>query len=220
MSRKVRSSLSSEQVLKLLSLEMPPLDRVLIELILEAGPRAGELLAIRAEDVGEDRITVKGKTGQHIIEISRELALEIKALKPSGLIWDVGRRYIYRTIRGYLEKIGVSTGKLGPHMLRHTMGRLYLENGGDLESLRQQLGHTQLTTTAIYAELASGQVHKRAMSASPLQAARRQMSEAYQRQYGDPDETAEAKAKRESAKPLPGQIHMEAFLGGEAGTEE
>lgn len=215
LSHKVKDSLSGEQVLKLLSLEMPPSHRALIELLIEAGPRKGEIRSITAENVGENRITVNGKTGQHIIGISPDLACEIKALKPSGIIWDLSACHIYRIIRGYLEQIGIHSGKRGTHMLRHTMGRLYLENGGDLESLRQQLGHTKITTTALYAELATDQVHKQAMAASPLQAAKRQMSGQYIQQYGDPNETAAKKHERESAKPLPGQIHMDQYLKGE-----
>jgi len=218
-SNKVRSSLSNDQVLQLLSLDMSAEDRCLIELILEAGPRVGEIISIQANSIQDGRIRIKGKTGGRIIQVGQDLENELKTLRSSPgplFVSEDGKpltpNSVYERIARHLERIGVTEGKRGPHMLRHTFGRLYLEHGGDLESLRQQLGHKRLATTSIYAELSPDQVRTRAMAASPLQAARRQLSEQYQRQYGDPDETAGKKHERESAKPLPGQIHMDQLL--------
>ena len=42
------------------------------------------------------------------------------------------------------------TGKLSPHILRHTFAIMYLENGGDAFSLQQALGHAHVSTTQNY----------------------------------------------------------------------
>lgn len=180
--RKVRDNLSAGQVQQLLALDMSDRDRALIKLIMEAGPRGGEIIGIDHEHVHDDHITIRGKTGQRDIRVGLDLANTLRGLTDSGAIFitqygkRIGRETIHEIVKGHLARIGVTTGRRGPHMLRHTFGRLYLEYGGDLESLRQQLGHTTLAMTQRYSELASPQVHKRAMAASPLQNIQRQMS--------------------------------------------
>jgi len=225
-SHKVKANLSNEQAAKFLALmqSMPPRDRTLIDLIIEAGPRAGEVCSIRKEHIQDLYIKLKGKTGQRTIEISAELRDRLLSLTPeaTGPIFfnqkgtPLQKGGLYWLVRGYLAQIGITTGKLGPHMLRHTFGRLYLKNGGTLEGLRQMLGHTKITTTAIYAELDREDVHTEFEKANPRANLMRQLSPEYIRQYGAPGDTAKAKGERESAKPLPGQIHMDEFLEGKA----
>jgi site-specific recombinase XerD len=221
-SHKVKANLSNEQATQFLTLmqSMPPRDRVLIDLIIEAGPRAGEVCSIRKENIQDRYIKIKGKTGERTIEISAELRDRLLSLTPeaTGPIFfnhkgtPLQKGGLYWLVRDYLAQIGITTGKLGPHMLRHTFGRLYLKNGGTLEGLRQMLGHTKITTTAIYAELDREDVHTEFEKANPRANLMRQLSPEYWRQYGDPNETAAKRGERESAKPLPGQIHMEQLL--------
>jgi len=182
--KKVRKSLSNEQVVQLLQLDMSPRDRLIIEILLGTGVRVGELVDITSGSVQDGTLIVKGKTGERSIQISRDLELKLKAAAAPGQPLFVSTKRgtpltrigLYEVVRDLLARIGITDAKLGCHRLRHTYGRLYIENGGDLESLRQQLGHIQLTTTAIYSELAAVQVRKRALAADPLAHAQKQLS--------------------------------------------
>ena len=180
--KKVRKSLSAEQVLLLLQLDLSPRDRLIIETFLGSGIRAGELLGLRPEDAQDGDLTVTGKSGERTIQISPALERSIRAAAQPGQPVFVSvrgkpltRDEVYSIVQKHLRAIGIVDAKQGPHRLRHTYGRLYLEHGGDLESLRQQLGHADLATTAVYAELSRPQVRKRAMSADPLEHAQRQL---------------------------------------------
>lgn len=181
-SRKVRDNLSNEQVQQLLSLNMTPRDRAIIMLLLEGGPRGGELVSLDRENVYQSHIAIRGKTGEREISIGAVVRDMLLSLVDKGPVFvnqygnRLSREGVHEIVKKHLAQIGITTGRRGPHMLRHTYGRLYLEHGGDLESLRQQLGHTTLAMTQKYSELRRDQVHKRAMAASPLQHAMRQMT--------------------------------------------
>jgi integrase/recombinase XerD len=170
--------LSEEKATELLALlpTMPEQDRAIIELLIEAGPRASELCSIVKENIYDDRLLVKGKTGERMIEISPHVRDSLRNLIPGNsgpIFWGRTNKpltgdAIYRLVSKYLAQIGITSGKRGPHMLRHTMGRLYMASEkGDLESLRQQMGHTNISTTGIYAELNRKQVHKKFEAANP-----------------------------------------------------
>jgi site-specific recombinase XerD len=57
---------------------------------------------------------------------------------------------IYYLVRGYLTKAGIRKKKMGPHVLRHTVGVSLLKNGVDLVTIQKILGHKRLDTTSIY----------------------------------------------------------------------
>ena len=177
-SRKHPDNLSTEKAAQLLSLlpTMPEQDKAIIELLIEAGPRASELCSIVKEHIDDEGVLVKGKTGERIIEISPHVRDNLRNLIPGNsgpIFWSrthqpLSTDAVYRMVSKYLAQIGITSGKRGPHMLRHTMGRLYMASEkGDLESLRQQMGHTNISTTGIYIELNRKQVHKKFEAANP-----------------------------------------------------
>jgi integrase/recombinase XerD len=73
-------------------------------------------------------------------------------------------------IRRVLDLAGVSVERRGPHVLRHTFGRMYLLNGGDLVSLQQILGHTMISTTTIYARMVTPDLQAKHRRCSPVTA--------------------------------------------------
>jgi integrase len=56
----------------------------------------------------------------------------------------------------------------GPHVLRHTMATMYIRAGGDLESLRRILGHSDIRTTAHYLHFVTDDLDDKHAAFSPI----------------------------------------------------
>jgi integrase len=171
--RMVQKTLEISQLRQLLALPLAPRDRAIILLLIDCGPRAGEICSVTRENVKERSIVINGKTGQVEVPISPATHDLLVQLAPSGpLFWGpkgvLNRDGIYKLVRKCLAQIGDTQGKRGPHMLRHTMGRQYMEGGGDLLSLQQILGHTQIDTTAHYGAMSKEGIAARHALATPL----------------------------------------------------
>lgn len=139
-------------------------DHVMVELFYQTGIRLSELLGLKENDVFDQSIKVLGKRNkERIIPISNELDGLIKnyvGLKhellfniSSLLVTDKGNKiypkFAYRKINYYLSLI-TKLGKKSPHILRHTFATHMLNNGAGLESLKEILGHANLSATQVY----------------------------------------------------------------------
>ncbi|MGH9890666.1 MAG: tyrosine-type recombinase/integrase [bacterium] len=71
-----------------------------------------------------------------------------------------------RIVKACAQKAGVRRGRVSAHDLRRAFAREFLRNGGDLESLRQLLGHSSYAMVRRYAELASDVVARSHQGAS------------------------------------------------------
>lgn len=161
-----------ESVLDRLQHEDVPLrDRALLELLYGSGLRVAEAHALRAADVDpyEGRVLVLGKGGKRryvpLTKPCRE-ALEAyaaergEALGPAATkgAWMFvnparGTRLSVRTLRRIVNRWLPSTGERGgasPHALRHSFATHLLDGGADLRAVQEMLGHSRLSTTAIY----------------------------------------------------------------------
>ena len=139
-------------------------DHVMVELFYQTGIRLSELIGLKENDVFDQSIKVLGKRNkERIIPISNELDGLIKnyvVLKhelafniSSLLVTDKGNKlypkFVYRKINYYLSLI-TNLGKKSPHILRHTFATHMLNNGAGLESLKEILGHANLSATQVY----------------------------------------------------------------------
>lgn len=125
-----------------------------VAIMLETGMRLSELLNLHTEDFTKSnhsiRITGKGNK-ERIVYYSQRTANALNTYKRDahGAIFagitDVAMRFaIYRYCGQYAKRIH-------PHMLRHTFAMTMLNNGMDIKTLAQLLGHASTTATEIYA---------------------------------------------------------------------
>ena len=153
-------------------------DLALVELLYDAGLRAGEACALRADDVdisgGWLRVE-QGKGGRdRIVPIADAAAAAITAYvhhgrpdlaernaagDPGALFLNArGRRMTTRDVRRVVARLGWASldGRpVWPHLLRHSFATHLLEGGADLRSVQELLGHADVGSTQIYTHVTS-----------------------------------------------------------------
>jgi integrase/recombinase XerC len=143
-------------------------NRVIIEMLYTTGIRRAELTGLRDSDVdtANAQLKVTGKRNkQRIIPLLKEFAASLdgylaersKAFPENSSGWFfVGNKgnklydkYVYNIVRKYLSAV-TTIEKRSPHILRHTFATHMLNHGADLNSIKEFLGHANLSATQIY----------------------------------------------------------------------
>jgi integrase/recombinase XerC len=139
-------------------------DELMFELFYQTGIRLSELIELKEKDFAQTQIKVLGKRNkERIIPISQNLCIKMNAylsLKhkeigetPQLFVLPNGNKLysvlVYRKINYYLS-LTTSLDKKSPHILRHTFATHMLNNGSGLETLKDLLGHANLSATQIY----------------------------------------------------------------------
>ena len=139
-------------------------NRLIIELFYATGMRLSELIGLKQAnvDVSKGQLKVLGKRNkERIIPFGNELAGKIKAyLKGNDnagaeyfFIGKSGKKLseklVYTIVKKYLS-IVTTIDKKSPHVLRHTFATHMLNNGADLNAIKELLGHANLSATQIY----------------------------------------------------------------------
>ena len=139
-------------------------DKLLITLFYQTGVRLSEIIELKEDDVRLDDIKVLGKRNkERIIPLSgkvKNLITEYRKIKhlefPNAkyfFIADKGNKmyekFVYRKVNYYLSMVS-SKQKRSPHILRHTFATHMLNNGADLNAIKELLGHENLSATQVY----------------------------------------------------------------------
>lgn len=170
----------TEQEVKAL-LEVPDLstaeglrDRALLEMLYATGMRVSEAVTVKIAGVNlvlryviafgkgsKERIVPLGSVAveylQRYLEEARNTFLTEGQTDPGILFLALGghgltRQRVWEIIRRYGSLAGIRK-KLSPHMLRHSFATHLLDNGADLRSVQEMLGHADISTTQIYTHL-------------------------------------------------------------------
>lgn len=156
-------------------------DGLMIEVFYQTGMRLSELVGLKDKNIESSGLKVLGKRNkERIIPISKELYIQLDefiALKKSENITteylfftDKGEKlyskFVYRKINYYLSRV-TSLGKKSPHVLRHTFATHMLNNGAGLETLKELLGHANLSATQIYTHNSFDEINKVYKQAHP-----------------------------------------------------
>ncbi|MDY6826663.1 MAG: site-specific tyrosine recombinase XerD [Bacillota bacterium] len=175
--RKLPRILTTDEVDKLLDQPSPSKhkelrDKAMLELLYASGIRVSELVSLDLNDfdprVGYLRCRGKGmkerivpvgsvavnyvneylrKTRMRMIRTNSETALFVN---------QHGRRMtrqgFWKILKKYAQKANIK-GEITPHTLRHSFATHLLENGADLRSVQEMLGHSDISTTQIYTQV-------------------------------------------------------------------
>ena len=140
-------------------------DRLILELFYSTGMRLSELVELKEGSVLEDSIKVVGKRNKErvipitsvmkgkIIDYIRLKRNEFPESTQSLFVTDKGeklyQKFVYRKVKQYLSLV-TSQGKKSPHVLRHTFATHMLDNGAELNAIKEMLGHASLSATQVY----------------------------------------------------------------------
>ena len=177
--KKLPRFLEYEEVKRLL--EAPPMDnwlgardRAIMEVLYSTGIRVSELVALNMDDVDflGEVIHVRGKGKkeriapisssalrviQYYMEFRNKRSQSNPNFDPKVLFVNKhGRRLSTRSVRRKMDKYLRMAGldpAISPHTLRHSFATHMLNNGADLRSVQELLGHQSLSTTQIYTHL-------------------------------------------------------------------
>ncbi len=144
-------------------------DKLIIELLYCTGMRRAELISLESANVNrfKQEIKVLGKRNkERIIPLSPQTISLIQEYQQISseyfgasrtekylLIDDNGNMmsdgFVYRKVNKYLRLV-TTIGKKSPHILRHTFATHMLNNGADLNAIKELLGHANLSATQVY----------------------------------------------------------------------
>jgi site-specific recombinase XerD len=152
-------------------------DLALIEVLYDAGLRAGEACALRKDDVDLEKGWVRveqGKGGRdRVVPLADPACIAIEAYLTHGrallagrnaeavdalFLNSRGRQMTTRDARRIVTRIGgvaLEGRPMWPHLLRHSFATHLLEGGADLRSVQELLGHTDVGSTQIYTHVTS-----------------------------------------------------------------
>jgi len=161
-------------------------NRAIVLVLYSTGMRRAELATLRISDWDRGRrmIKVRGKGDkEREIPVTGELSkslnvylLEMSSFyleNPEGMFFltDTGKplylSFVNKIVRSELASVPGFTGKRSPHMLRHSIATHLLNNGADLNSIKEVLGHSSLAATQVYTHNSFEQMKKIFLTAHP-----------------------------------------------------
>lgn len=143
-------------------------DQLIIELLYSTGMRRAELINLKLESIQieSSQIKVLGKRNKErmipllpsvkktfIAYLKEREQLEINSESDYLLLTNKGKKLydtlVYRIVNGYFSRVSTKT-KNSPHIIRHSFATHLLNEGADLNSVKELLGHSSLASTQVY----------------------------------------------------------------------
>ncbi len=136
-------------------------DRLILELFYFTGIRLSELVNLKKSDVDFSNSTIRvlGKRNkERLIPITPYILEKIKTINNSNKSvflfvskkgTQISAKQVYRLVKKYLGMV-TSLDKKSPHILRHTFATHMLNNGADINAVKELLGHANLSATEVY----------------------------------------------------------------------
>ena len=142
---------------------------LIVDMLYSTGVRRDELINIKLNDVllDENLVKVLGKRNkERLVPLVLNLKSrindylkfrnEIKSSSSSFFITTKGKKIgpslVYRVVKNYFSKVSTKV-KTSPHVLRHSFATHMLNNGADINSIKEIMGHSSLASTQIYTKI-------------------------------------------------------------------
>ena len=151
-------------------------DRAMLELLYATGIRVSELISLNITDVNLSAAVIRCQTRDKIRVIPvypaavSALSEYINFVRPQMIASPdeqslfvnisgerMSRQGFWKIIKSYQKKAGIEK-TITPHTLRHSFAAHLLENGADLHSIQEMLGHSDISSTQVYSHLVKKQL--------------------------------------------------------------
>ncbi len=146
-------------------------DKAMLQLLCSTGMRVTELVSLREKDVSlaSGYVVCGDENKQRILPLQGEtvsllrLYLEkyrplLQRSRPCDALFlnyigqPMSRQGFWKILKSYAKKAGI-TKEITPQMLRHSFAYHRMENGCDVETLREMMGHSDISSTLLYAKM-------------------------------------------------------------------
>ena len=140
-------------------------DKLIIEIFYSTGMRRDELINIKIKHIFFDNAMMKivGKRNKErmipiLPKLSKNMMNYINKNDPNIYLFEnvkskkISVSTIYRVINKYIRFVSTKV-KVSPHVLRHTFATHMLNNGADINTIKEILGHSSLSSTQIYTKI-------------------------------------------------------------------
>ena len=158
-------------------------DYCILCLFLNCGLRVSEMVRLNLTDIRADSLLIHGKGSKERVVYLNEASAaalngwliirrDIAAIDKNALFLSARRKRlsvdsVQVMLKKTLLRAGLDASQYSPHKLRHTAATLMLQNGVDVRTLQEVLGHENLNTTQIYTHIGNPELRKAALS-NPL----------------------------------------------------
>ncbi|MDD6483904.1 MAG: site-specific tyrosine recombinase XerD [Clostridiales bacterium] len=151
-------------------------DKAMLELLYATGIRVSELISLNVSDVNIERslLTTSNGKRERIIPIGHKAVKALvdylerarcKLLKDKdedALFLNcngarMSRQGFWKVIKHYQQTSGIKT-EITPHILRHSFAAHLIENGADLGSVQEMMGHADISSTQVYSKLMTSKI--------------------------------------------------------------
>lgn len=188
--KKMPSVLTQEETVRLLNQakgDSPKelRDSAMLELLYATGIRVSELISLKLEDVNlkMEYITCRDGSKERIVPFGtvakEKLQLYLAEGRPELITDDasdylftncsghaMSRQGFWKLVKCYGKKAGITT-ELTPHTLRHSFAMHLVSNGADLHAVQEMLGHSDISTTQVYANMNQNRIREVYAKAHP-----------------------------------------------------
>lgn len=187
--KKLPTFLNQDQISLLLKLKdandlIQLRDNLILEIFYSTGVRISELVKIKIQDIklDDNSISILGKGNKKRIVIIGNYAkkklqdyLTYDEVNDKGYLFNnvrkstsghISERNVFNIVKKYTSKV-TQNEKISPHALRHTFATHLLNNGADLMSVKELLGHSDLSSTQIYTHVNIKELKKSFLKAHP-----------------------------------------------------
>ncbi len=140
-------------------------DFLLIEILYSTGLRRDEIINLKCKNIFFDKglIKVQGKRNkERLVPVLPSLLNKMKIYikkNPNNIYFfqskngsTISPSTVYRIVKKYFSSISTKN-KISPHVLRHTFATHLINNGADINAVKEILGHSSLASTQIYAKI-------------------------------------------------------------------